>query len=253
MKTPFFAAALLLSTPAVVIAQGDAPAAEQQDPQAAYRKLVGEFNQAMSAWQEDLEQQIQAAKDGGPRVPRAAYQPPTKEFVATAQEHARQFDGKPEALQFLGFIVKYARSERNAVKWALGELATDHFDGVEIGELADYLPNAARLARSEASKLLFRLADEHGDAGVRATALMVRARALAPQDSAAALRDLDKVGELSKDEDLLAEAQDLRDQLQKFAIGAQAPDIVGEDIDGVAFKLSDYRGKVVLLDFWGFW
>ncbi len=35
--------------------------------------------------------------------------------------------------------------------------------------------------------------------------------------------------------------------------GNLAPDIVGEDIDGVKFKLSDYRGKVVLLDFWGHW
>ena len=32
-----------------------------------------------------------------------------------------------------------------------------------------------------------------------------------------------------------------------------APEIEGEDIDGVPFKLSDYRGKVVVLDFWGNW
>ena len=38
-----------------------------------------------------------------------------------------------------------------------------------------------------------------------------------------------------------------------FEIGSQAPEIEGEDIDGVAFKLSDYRGKVVVLDFWGDW
>jgi peroxiredoxin len=35
--------------------------------------------------------------------------------------------------------------------------------------------------------------------------------------------------------------------------GKMAPDIEGEDIDGKRFKLSDYRGKVVLLDFWGDW
>ena len=38
-----------------------------------------------------------------------------------------------------------------------------------------------------------------------------------------------------------------------FAIGDLAPDIHGEDLDNVAFSLSDYRGKVVVLDFWGDW
>jgi cytochrome oxidase Cu insertion factor (SCO1/SenC/PrrC family) len=32
--------------------------------------------------------------------------------------------------------------------------------------------------------------------------------------------------------------------------GKRAPEITGEDADGANFKLSDYRGKVVLLDFW---
>ena len=36
-------------------------------------------------------------------------------------------------------------------------------------------------------------------------------------------------------------------------VGTEAPEIVGEDIGGVPFKLSDYRGQVVLLDFWGNW
>ena len=41
--------------------------------------------------------------------------------------------------------------------------------------------------------------------------------------------------------------------LPNLKIGKQAPDIVGEDIDGKKFSLADYRGKVVLLDFWGNW
>ena len=36
-------------------------------------------------------------------------------------------------------------------------------------------------------------------------------------------------------------------------VGNLAPEIEGTDMDGVAFKLSDYRGKVVMLDFWGDW
>lgn len=42
-------------------------------------------------------------------------------------------------------------------------------------------------------------------------------------------------------------------ELRHLAIGKVAPEIEGEDIDGVEFKLSDYRGKVVVIDFWGNW
>lgn len=36
-------------------------------------------------------------------------------------------------------------------------------------------------------------------------------------------------------------------------IGKPAPPMRGTDADGVAFQLSDYRGKVVMLDFWADW
>ena len=36
-------------------------------------------------------------------------------------------------------------------------------------------------------------------------------------------------------------------------VGNLAVEIEGEDIDGKRFRLSDYQGKVVLLDFWGNW
>lgn len=38
-----------------------------------------------------------------------------------------------------------------------------------------------------------------------------------------------------------------------LSMGKVAPDIDGVDLDGKAFKLSEYRGKVVMLDFWGDW
>ena len=39
-------------------------------------------------------------------------------------------------------------------------------------------------------------------------------------------------------------------EIRTLAVGMQAPEIEGEDQDGKQFKLSDYRGKVVLLYFW---
>ena len=41
--------------------------------------------------------------------------------------------------------------------------------------------------------------------------------------------------------------------LLNLQVGQKAPEIEGEDLDGIPFKLSDYRGKVVMLDFWGHW
>ena len=42
-------------------------------------------------------------------------------------------------------------------------------------------------------------------------------------------------------------------EIRNLAVGKTTPEIEGVDLDSVAFKLSDYRGKVVLLDFWGNW
>src|SRR5262249_22635962 len=41
-------------------------------------------------------------------------------------------------------------------------------------------------------------------------------------------------------------------EFRNLRVGKEAPDIEGEDQDGKRFKLSDYRGKVVLLDFWSY-
>jgi hypothetical protein len=42
-------------------------------------------------------------------------------------------------------------------------------------------------------------------------------------------------------------------RIRHLSVGKVAPEIDGEDIDGNKFKLSDYRGKVVMLTFWGHW
>ena len=42
-------------------------------------------------------------------------------------------------------------------------------------------------------------------------------------------------------------------ELEHLAVDLPVPDLEGNDLEGVSFKLSDYRGKVVLLDFWAHW
>ena len=89
-----------------------------------------------------------------------------------------------------------------------------------------------------------------------------KVRALLDRDpealAAKAEKDLDlvvqKFGEIAMNGQTLgrAAAGELF-ELRNLAVGKVAPEITGDDLDGVPFKLSDYRGKVVVLDFWGYW
>lgn len=78
--------------------------------------------------------------------------------------------------------------------------------------------------QAEAIKALEKLAEEYGDVQV------------------SGLRG--KIGDV---------ARTAIEEIKKSPIGKVTPEIEAEDVDGVNFKLSDYRGKVVLLDFWGHW
>ena len=52
----------------------------------------------------------------------------------------------------------------------------------------------------------------------------------------------------------LAEAEaDLVRSIRHGTIGATLPEVIGTRVDGVEESLSDYRGRVVLLDFWATW
>lgn len=62
--------------------------------------------------------------------------------------------------------------------------------------------------------------------------------------------------ELYGKENATSQKEDAARELKAFQtlrVGKEAPEIKAPDLDGKEFKLSDYRGKVVLLDFWGDW
>jgi AhpC/TSA family len=60
--------------------------------------------------------------------------------------------------------------------------------------------------------------------------------------------------DLYKDDPVKTKAAQIElNAVKNLRVGKEAPDIKGPDLDGKEFKLSDYRGKVVMLDFWGHW
>src|SRR5579864_2523266 len=64
---------------------------------------------------------------------------------------------------------------------------------------------------------------------------------------------IDKYADLKHTTTLGKEAEGELFALKHLSIGKAAPEIEGEDLDGKKFRLSDYKGKVVLLNFWGSW
>lgn len=82
------------------------------------------------------------------------------------------------------------------------------------------------------------------------------------QDRARAVREAEDVVEQAADKyggvklpagDTIGErAKMALFEIRRLSVGKEAPDIEGADEDGKKFRLSDYRGKVVLLDFWSF-
>jgi hypothetical protein len=93
----------------------------------------------------------------------------------------------------------------------------------------DYVEELQRLDRAalaqEAEALFVRAADNYGDVEIPVTYYGSGG----------------KVGEKANAEMF---------KIRHLAVGREAPEIEGEDQDGKRFKLTDYRGKVVLLDFW---
>jgi hypothetical protein len=118
--------------------------------------------------------------------------------------------------------------------------------------LQDYARLAARLEDSEKAK---RIEPETPAELVR------QLRASAPEKLRRESEELyqraaDKYGDVkfpNRDSTLRTWAESALFELRYLQIGKVAPEIEGEDIDGRKFRLSDYRGKVVVLDFWGNW
>jgi len=263
MSRAVLAASLLLWTPAFAIAQqGDGkPAATQQDPEAAYQDLVKSLNKAISDWRAEAQAAAKKAQEEGTPLPAIVSNPPTKEFITRAQELADERAGKDAAVPFLGFICKYANKEVNAVKKAVQTLASDHATSPAIGKVIPFLAGPAQrfgVVKDAVYGLLDEVAEKHPDADCKAQALLTRGTlrlqtAQTDEQRKAAEEDLRKVATVAKDQDLTTEAKDQLFEIEHLQVGCTAPDIVAKDTDGVAFKLSDYRGKVVLIDFWGFW
>jgi peroxiredoxin len=144
---------------------------------------------------------------------------------------------------------------------AADRVMEDYKNDPQLGELALTL---RRAALKEAKAFLERLSNEAGTEKTKVSALIALAsNAEDPEgddlkraDEAAKLwdriaTDFGHVPLGNTDARIIAAAQSHR--LKYLLVGREAPNIEGRDANGNQFNLKEYRGKVVVVDFWVDW
>ncbi len=255
MKTLSLLAGMLLL--GSVAAQESADT-KTQAPRAAERmqELEALQKKAVDDWRASMKQAREDAAAGRKTARAMRMRPDYGPVAEKALAYAGEFAGKDEAIDFLLMVVNMDRAKARP---ALETLMKDHVDSPKLAAMGRMIPILDRIVSAEfaadaRAKLMSSKSPE-----VRGWTMFAAHQETiesgdregdAYKDARAKLMAV--VGEVS-DKALVSQITGAINERETFGIGCTAPDIEGVDLDGVAFKLSDYKGKVIFLDFWGDW
>ncbi|HEB52024.1 MAG TPA: redoxin domain-containing protein [bacterium] len=263
MKRLLLLAAALL--PTVLPAQGGRSA------QAAVEELTAELNRQKAVYRAarkvvtDSEAYREARKARDNRRIRellaGVERPDNQGLARKAMELAQQYEGD-DRVRLLGWAAVNCGGDKGIVGEVVDVLERDHIDSPALDVLLEKAMVLARpLGQQRARTFLEKVVDESPHKLPKAWALYWqsvllrrgRGRGAGGGDPAAAAKLLAEAEKLAQGHWLADKIAGPRFKKEHLQIGMEAPNIVGEDLDGVPFELKDYRGKVVVLDFWGFW
>ena len=238
-------AGVLASAGVLQAADGDAAAR-------AATAAMEQFDADTEAWREKLREAAEAERQAiyGERPDPAPALEKVREFIKEFPEHAKV----PAAS---GWLILKGRGRENPTM-VYDALATHHLDSPD---LAPATLSALYDTTQDGEKFLDLVLEKAGDPQAKGAAAYVRAYRLRRSRNADPEKRLEylrlavkHLGDLEvRGRSLKAMAEGQIFAAENLAIGKVAPEIEGEDTDGVKFKLSDYRGKVVVIDFWGHW
>jgi len=227
---------------------------ELQDYIATWRKEQGELRQKHAAAVEKAKAEGQPA----PKAPALSRRPDYGTYLEKLAGWADETGGEDAAL-YLSKLVEISGFQGDQAMAAMDRLVADHAASsawAGLGNVFSYFP---RIFGPERADEIFTALEANPSPDVQGWLALGRYTSTieeADRDSeeykvarAAVLAAAEK----AKDAGLKGDLQGLVDLREKLGVGATAPDIAGIDLDGVEFKMSDYKGKVVFLDFWGDW
>ncbi len=258
ISASFALAALLCAVPAL-------PAQDAaQDPAARLEALIERIDKA----QAEFTTAMRAAKSDEERTAAREKAPKPQDYLDGFVQIARAAAKSDTAAQAWMWVARLAPQAQRAdlMRTAVDALVRDHLASESVIELPDLLRGYAQvLGAGESERLLRQVVDGAPNGALQANAVFNLAQVLAdpesgsPQRSAEAKRLFQRLaGELGELKDSRGRgfaqlAESWLYELDHLQVGMTAPQIEAADLAGVSFKLSEYRGKVVLLDFWGNW
>jgi len=259
--------AMVLLPASLLFAQVEAKEAAKPKVSAAkkqHQKLAGEYSTVQADYRKRMKKitdtdeyrklRRERDRDGMRELTSKVKRPDVAGFVARFQEAAKQHAGKPGAVDFLYWVVMNGGRQRVAVEEAVDTLVDKHLASDKMIPLAI---NCRRFSRAMGQERTLEVLDAIVDGSPHkeavAEALYAKWQLLRRQDEEAAEECLVKLKKVAPDSTAVLRVNGEDFARERLQIGMTAPDIEGVDIDGIKFKLSDYRGKVVVIDFWGDW
>lgn len=258
---------LLLSAWLPLFAAQDAPPDLPQPSDEALDRLdelddeVAEFTRAWGEEQQERAKEAAAkAKKEGLPMSAFAMRPDYAEFAERLMGWADDSGGEDAALYLTKAVVLAGvAAEETPGRRAFDRLVREHPASPSWTRLGHMLQSAEQSLGVERRDQVFEVlrrspvVDVRGWVVLATHANTIEKAALDSAEYAASRTEIVAYTAQVSDAELRHALEGVVALREKFGIGAQAPDIAGIDLDGNAFKLSDYRGKVLFLDFWGDW
>jgi len=263
MRRPLTYGISVMFVLAFLAASAQGPNTTEQD----YKRLLAEWDGRLSKLSDSVDKadskEAKEAADNGLRAERQDY---ANALIQFAQN-------RPNDSLSVDVLLQSVKVDRSVEDRAFATLAKNHAKDPKMAKLGFYLGVTVHSAAAE--KLLRAILAQNPDRDAQGNACYGLGRLYfkrylddttakdagryAQEAEAFFQREADKYADVvlnhagEKKFPFSVVAESRLYELRHLIAGKVAPEIAGEDLDGKALKLSDYRGKVVVLNFWGTW
>jgi thiol-disulfide isomerase/thioredoxin len=238
---------------------------EQEAALKKYQALVKKFQATKDADErKDLEKKLQdqvaelRKADYGGRFLEIAEKNPTSPVAVEALGQAVRNSGGPEDKTFRKAVELLQKNyvKGTGLKRVLKLLAYSGDDAAEHFVRDVLEKNPDRVTRARAAQALLDVAEESVEVAKQLKEdKQFRQQVELRRGKEYAQKLLDKGEKAHADQRELEKliADKYRDLIPDLSVGQKVPEVVSQDVNGKPVKLSDLKGKVVVLDFWATW